>query len=228
MSQYQWADPQRRTAFPVAPPGYPLIYAAAFATAVFAMLGFSVIAVAGLFVTLGICLFFRDPDRVTPVSEGALIAPADGRVVFAGPIDDGGPYVDGPCVQIGIFMSVFNVHVNRVPFSGKISEIRYFPGRFFSADKQKASSENERSAVVLSIGEGRKIGVVQVAGLVARRIITWVSEEEDVRAGQRFGMICFGSRVDLYLPADAEISVVTGDRVTAGYTVVGRLPGKPH
>ncbi len=223
MDQYTWADPPSRTAFPVAAPGYPFIYAAAFATVVFALLGWSVIAVAGILATVAICLFFRDPDRATPVSEGALIAPADGRVVFTGKVD-ANPYVEGPCIKVGIFMSVFNVHVNRIPFSGKVTAIRHYPGKFFSADKDKASLQNERTAVILTTSDRRTIGMVQVAGFIARRIITWVNPDDAVAAGQRFGMICFGSRVDLYLPEDAEISARVGDRASAGFSVIGRLP----
>ncbi len=223
MSQYSWADPPSRTAFPVAAPGYPFIYASAFVTIVFALLGWAIPAVAGILVTVAICLFFRDPDRATPVSANALIAPADGRVVFVGKVDSN-PYVDGSCVKVGIFMSVFNVHVNRIPFAGKIQEIHHYPGKFMPADKDAASLQNERNAVILKTDDHRTIGVVQVAGLIARRIITWVNAEENVAAGSRFGMICFGSRVDLYLPEDAEILVKKGEKVTAGLSVVGSLP----
>ncbi len=227
MDQYTWADPPSRTAFPVAAPGYPFIYAAAFATVVFAILGWSVIAVFGLLATVAICLFFRDPDRATPVSENALIAPADGRVVFTGKVEDN-PYVEGPCMKVGIFMSVLNVHVNRIPFSGDVTSVRHYPGKFFSADKDKASLENERNAVIVTTKDRRVIGVVQVAGFIARRIITWVHPNDTVAAGQRFGMICFGSRVDLYLPEDAEVSARVGDRVSAGYSIIGRLPDLPE
>ena len=223
MDQFKWADPPSRTAFPVAAPGYPFIYAAAFATVIFALIGFTVLAIIGLLATIGICLFFRDPDRATPAAANALVAPADGRVVFARKIDDN-PYIDGPCIKVGIFMSVFNVHVNRMPFSGTISDIRYYPGKFFSADKDKASFENERNAVILQTVDNRTIGVVQVAGLIARRIISWVNVDETVETGHRFGLICFGSRVDLYLPEEAEVSVKPGDKVTAGFTIIGRLP----
>lgn len=227
MNQYIWADPPSRTAFPVAAPGYPFIYAAAFVTIVFALLGWPVIAVIGILATLGICLFFRDPDRPTPASENALIAPADGRVVFAGKVEDN-PYIEGPCMKLGIFMSVFNVHVNRIPFSGSVADIRYYPGKFFPADKEKAATQNERNAVILDMPDGRRIGVVQVAGLIARRIVTWVNIDEAVTAGHRFGMICFGSRVDLYLPEDAEISAKAGDKVKAGFSIIGHLPDSKH
>ena len=227
MDQYTWADPPSRTAFPVAAPGYPFIYASAFVTAVFALLGWPVPAVVGILVTVAIALFFRDPDRATPVRERAVIAPADGKVVFVGRVD-ANPYIEGPCMKIGIFMSVFNVHVNRMPIAGVVSDIRHYPGKFFPADKDKASSQNERNAVIMTTEDGRAIGVVQVAGLIARRIITWVNSDDPVAAGQRFGMICFGSRVDLYLPEDTEITIRTGTRVNAGFTVLGQLSeGEP-
>ena len=224
MDQYQYkrADPPGRTAFPVAAPGYPFICASAFVTIVFALLGFTVIAVAGIFVTAGICLFFRDPDRVVPVVENALVAPADGRVVFAGNVDEN-PFFEGPCTKIGIFMSVFNVHVNRMPCFGRIAEIRYYPGKFFPAGKEKASFQNESNAIILDVGDKTSIAVVQVAGLIARRIIDWINVDQSVAAGQRFGMICFGSRVDIYLPQECEVVVVPGDRVTAGFTIIGYL-----
>ena len=223
MDQYKWADPRSRTAFPVAAPGYPFIYAAAFATVVFALIGYSVVAVIGIFVTVAICLFFRDPDRATPVTKNTLVAPADGRVVFAGKVDSN-PYVEGPCVMLGIFMSVFNVHVNRMPFAGDVLDITHYPGKFLNAGKKEASTQNERNALILNTKDNRRIGMVQIAGLIARRIVTWVNEGDTVVPGQRFGMICFGSRVDLYLPVETELSVKVGDRVSAGSSVIGYLP----
>lgn len=222
MKQYNWADPPSRTAFPIARPGYPFIFAAAFVTVIFALIEFAALAIAGVLVTLFICYFFRDPDRVTPDREKAVISPADGRVVFARVVD-ANPYVDGPCLKIGIFMSIFNVHVNRIPYSGVVKEIRYYPGRFYSADKDAASTQNEQNALVLTTPEQQAIGMVQVAGLVARRIICWAREEDPVTVGQRFGMICFGSRVDLYLPADTRLDVKMGDKVCAGATILGNL-----
>jgi len=223
MDQYAWADPPSRTAFPVAAPGYPFIYAAAFATAVFALLGMSIPAIAGLIVTICICLFFRDPDRAVPVDPDVLVAPADGRVVAAAKVE-ANPYVEGPCMKVGIFMSVFNVHVNRSPYAGEVVGIRHYPGKFLNAGKDAASEKNERNATLLDIPDGRRVAVVQIAGLIARRIITWVNRGETVSAGQRIGLICFGSRVDLYLPEDTQLTVKVGEKVKAGYSVIGRLP----
>jgi phosphatidylserine decarboxylase len=220
--KYVWADAPAQTAFPIARPGLPFIFAAAFVTFVFALAGFGIAALIGIAVTLFICYFFRDPDRVTPDIADAVICPADGKVVFTGIVETN-PFLPGRCMKIGIFMSVFNVHVNRVPMTGRIEKISYFPGTFMPADRPAASTKNEHNAVVLETGAGDKIGFVQVAGLIARRIICNIREEDVINAGQRFGMICFGSRVDVYLPPEATLNVRTGDRVQAGTTILGRM-----
>ena len=222
MDHYHWSDPPGQSAFPIAKPGYPFIFASAFTTAVFALIGWVVLTLIGLLSTLFICYFFRDPDRVTPDGENLIVSPADGRVVCTSVVKTN-PFVDGPCMQVGIFMNIFNVHVNRIPCSGEIEQIRYTPGRFYAADREVASTANEHNAVILKTRRDHLIGVVQIAGLVARRIICWVQNGEDISAGQRFGMICFGSRVDLYLPADTSLSVSIGDRVKAGTSIIGHL-----
>ena len=223
MSEFEWSDPQRQSAFPVAKAGYPFIGAAAFATAVFALLGISWAALAGLVVTVCICLFFRDPDRVVPNGPKMVVSPADGKVIKSEIIDTT-PYYDGRCRKISIFMSVFNVHVNRVPHEGRIDRIDYHPGKFVSANLDKASAENEHNAVFLRTDDGAPICFVQIAGLVARRILCHVQAGDSVRRGQKFGMICFGSRLDVYLPADSQITVAVGDKVQSGHSVLGVLP----
>jgi len=215
-------DENSQAAYPIEKAGWPYIAASAFITFIFALLGFAFLAFIGIAATFFICYFFRDPDKVTPDQDGAVISPADGRVVFTGEVQEN-PFLDGPCLKIGIFMSVFNVHVNRIPFSGTIKQISYFPGKFFTADKEKASTENEHNALILETKSGKNIGFVQVAGLVARRIICRVKEGQPVICGQRFGLICFGSRVDLYLPADTLLNVKKGDKVTAGASIMGFL-----
>lgn len=210
------------TAYPIARAGWPFIGASAFATFVLALCGLTVFAVIGLLVTFFICYFFRDPDRITPNEPGSVISPADGRVVYIGVVEEN-PFIEGTCVKIGIFMNIFNVHVNRIPFSGKIKDIRYFPGKFHSADKEEASMSNEHNAVILETEKHQPLCFVQIAGFIARRIICFVKKEDVMTAGQRFGLICFGSRVDVYLPADASLSVVKGDKVKAGSTVIGHL-----
>ncbi len=223
MEEFVWSESPSRSAFPIARPGYPLIYAAAFTTLVLALLGLTALALIGLAATFGICGFFRDPDRVTPVKAGAVVSPADGRVVVAGKVA-GGPGFSEECTKVSIFMSVFNVHVNRIPEAGRIERIRYQPGTFVPADRSEASLRNEHNAVTLETDDGRKICFVQVAGLIARRIICSIQPGERVLRGQRFGMICFGSRLDVYLPPDISLAVSVGDRVKAGATILGCLP----
>lgn len=222
MSDYCWPDRPNETAFPVAKSGYPFIFAAAFSTAVFALLEIVVLALLGLVATVFIVYFFRDPDRPIPSSPAAVVAPADGKVIGL-ETTDGGPYFNGECCKLSIFMSVFNVHVNRIPFEGVVRKIEYHPGKFVAANLDKASSDNERNAVFIESPAGTPITVVQIAGLVARRIICKLAAGDAVGKGQRFGMICFGSRVDLYLPLAFEAAVTVGDTVQSGTTILGEL-----
>ena len=222
MNDYSWPDRPSETAFPVAKPGYPFIFAAAFATAVFAMLEIVFLALLGLAATVFIVYFFRDPDRAVPASPTAVVAPADGKVIGIEKMD-GGAYFDGECRRLSIFMSVFNVHVNRIPVDGVVRKIGYHPGKFVAANLDKASSDNERNAVYIETRSGKAVTVVQIAGLVARRIICKLTEGDEVAKGQRFGMICFGSRVDLYLPPEFEATVAVGDTVQSGATILGEL-----
>ena len=156
--------------------------------------------------------FFRDPERTVPEGEDLFVSPADGRVLRIIRVPEG--------IRVDVFMSVFNVHVNRIPCSGRIERMTYYPGRFFSAFRDKASDENERLVIEIVHGEKRVI-VKQIAGLIARRIVCHLKEGDVVHTGERFGMIKFGSRVDLTLPAGTEIKVRVGDRVKAGQTVMG-------
>lgn len=217
-------DPPSQQAFPIAKPGYPLIGAAAFVTIIFALLELTFLALVSLVITLFICSFFRDPDRLAPTDPGAVVSPADGRIVTA-ELTDTNPFLEGKCLKISIFMNVFNVHVNRIPHEGKISGIQYYPGKFLVASLNEASAENERNAVLVETGDGKKFCVVQVAGLVARRIICGVQEGEDVIRGQRFGMICFGSRLDVYLPENSKLYANIGDKVQAGASILAFMGG---
>ncbi len=222
MNSHSWPDPPGQTAFPVAKAGYPPIFGAAFVTLIFALLGMTYLTLLGLVVTFCFCGFFRDPDRVIPNQPDSIISPADGKVISAGPVD-GTPFYEGRCQKISIFMSVFNVHVNRIPFDGKVKQVGYSPGKFFAANLDKASSQNEHNAVFLETADSKRICVVQVAGLIARRIICKLQAGDDVCKGQRYGMICFGSRLDVYLPDGVEIKVAVGDKVKAGFSVIGRF-----
>lgn len=222
MNDFAWSDRPSETAFPVARPGYPFIFASAFTTAVMALLGLTLWALLGLASTVFIVYFFRDPDRVVPNAAGTVVSPADGRVIAIEKADET-PYYDGECKKISIFMSVFNVHINRIPYEGMVSSISYFPGKFIAANRDKASSDNERNAVFIETDQGQRITAVQIAGLIARRIICHIQSGEIVRRGQRLGMICFGSRVDLYLPVETTIAVAVGEHVRAGTSVIGVL-----
>jgi phosphatidylserine decarboxylase len=171
--------------------------------------------------TLWVCYFFRDPARVTPLRDGLIVSPADGRVsliVTAVPPPESG-LPPTPMTRISVFMNVFDCHVNRSPVTGRILRIIYTPGLFLNADLDKASEDNERSALVIESG-GIEIGVVQIAGLVARRIVNFVREGDTIGAGERFGLIRFGSRVDVYLPVTTQVLVGVGQKAMAGETVL--------
>ena len=180
----------------------------------------------GLAITGWVCYFFRDPPRVTPVREGLVISPADGVVSQVGPAR---PPVElelgnEPLMRVSIFMNVFNCHVNRAPIGGKITRVAYRAGKFLNAELDKASDDNERNGLVIEDGTTR-IGVVQIAGLVARRIVCFVREGENTVPGERFGLIRFGSRLDVYMPIDTVPSVALGQTMIAGETVLADLTG---
>jgi len=180
----------------------------------------------GTVLTLWCVYFFRDPVRVTPVREGIVVSPADGRVskiIHAVPPVEMG-LGDRPLPRVSIFMSVFDCHVNRSPVSGRVDKIVYKKGAFLSADLDKASEDNERNSFVISAGNVR-IGVIQIAGLVARRIVCWTRPGASVAAGERIGMIRFGSRLDVYLPEGTRPLVAEGQTAIAGETVVAELKG---
>ena len=206
---------------PVARPGLPFIIVPAVLGLLTLALGWC-LPTALLFMAAAFSAwFFRDPERPTPPA-GFGLAPADGRVLKVEPLETN-PYISGPAVKVSIFMSPFNVHVNRVPLNGRLLSQTYFPGAFLNASLDKASALNERNALVLETDEGR-VAVVQIAGLIARRIVSWVKDGEELERGQRFGLIRFGSRVDLYLPPGSEIMVTPGQKVSAGWSPVWRAP----
>ena len=179
----------------------------------------------GVVATAWCAYFFRDPERVTPLRAGLVISPADGRISAIERVIPP-PELDlerEPTTRISVFMNVFDVHVNRSPVDARIAKITYIPGAFLNAELDKASEDNERQAFTLELADGRKLGVVQIAGLVARRIVKFVGEGERLTAGQRFGLIRFGSRVDVYLPKGASPLVAIGQRAIAGETVFADL-----
>lgn len=166
--------------------------------------------------------FFRDPQRQAPDGERLVLSPADGRIVSVDKTID--PYTQQQALKISVFMNVFNVHSNRFPVSGRVTQVQYYPGSFVNAALDKASIENERNAVHLALASGEQITVVQVAGLVARRILCYVKPGDTGRAGERYGFIRFGSRVDVYLPPSSRPRVAIGDKVSATSTALADLP----
>lgn len=182
----------------------------------------------GIGLTIWCYYFFRDPIRTTPVRDGLLISPADGVISLIEKTMPP-PELDikkEKLTRISVFMNVFNCHVNRSPFAGEVTEINYRPGKFFNASLDKASVDNERNSLVLQIPDGRQIIIVQIAGLVARRIVSFVKLKQTLRTGQRFGLIRFGSRVDIYLPTGVQPLVCLGQTMVSGETVIADLTSK--
>ncbi len=178
----------------------------------------------GIFFILAlfVAYFFRNPPREIPQSQGAIVSPADGRVIkIERCLNE--RFSKEELMKISIFMSIFNVHINRIPISGKVTEILYNPGKFFAANVDKSSDQNEQNAVLLETEDQKKIIFIQIAGLIARRIVCNINKGSSVLTGQRFGLICFGSRVDLYLPLKTVIDIRLGQKVKGGETIVGYL-----
>jgi phosphatidylserine decarboxylase len=173
-------------------------------------------------VALFVLQFFRDPARAVVASETGVVSPADGRIVAVMPVND--PWLQRPAIKISVFMNVFNVHSNRSPVDGEVLSVDYRPGLFVNADLDKASEHNERNAICVRTTRGYEITCVQVAGLIARRILCYVERGAHLVRGQRYGFIRFGSRVDIYLPPQARVRVAIGDRVSAALTVLAELP----
>ena len=213
---------------PIHREGYRFVAIFAAVTLVLFWLGAGGLAWVGVVLTVWCAYFFRDPERVTPLRDGLVISPADGRISA---IEEVIPPVEldlprEPVTRISVFMNVFDVHVNRAPVDASIRRITYVPGLFLNADLDKASLDNERQAFTLARPDGQLIGVVQIAGLVARRIVKFVNEGEHLSAGQRFGLIRFGSRVDVYLPKGVKALACVGQRAVAGETVLADLSGQ--
>ena len=211
----------RTTNSPIALEAIPFMVGAALLT-VAAFFIWKPLALFFLTVTCFVAFFFRNPERHTPTDESAVIAPADGVVIYLGEAKE--EHLNMEMLKISIFMNIFNVHVNRIPLSGEVCSVRYKPGKFLSADLDKASALNERNTVLIRTEDGREIRVVQIAGLIARRIVCWLKEGMKVTKGERFGLIRFGSRVELFIPLGTMLRVKKGDKVRAGETPIGELP----
>jgi phosphatidylserine decarboxylase len=207
---------------PIATEGYPFIAVAGFIAIIFALLAWKVIALFFLLVTLFIAFFFRNPTRVAPGDESMVVAPADGVVIYQGIVRES--HLDEEMLKVSIFMSVFNVHINRVPLSGRVVDTFYVRGKFLDVRHELATFENEQKGLVLETAGGVRIVVVQVAGLIARRIVCYPKKDDTVRRGERYGLIRFGSRLDIYLPKETELRVSLGDKTVAGETILGILP----
>jgi len=207
---------------PVAKEGYPFIFAAAFATLIAAILGMKAATVLLLLATIFILSFFRDPERLGPERPDALVSPADGKVILVETVRDE-RFSSEEVRKISIFMNVFNVHVNRSPCAGTVQRVLYQPGKFYSADSKQAGLQNEYCACTLTTAQGKTVTFVQMAGLIARRIVCWLEVGDGILRGRRVGLIRFGSRVDLYLPLETEVAVRVGDKVRAGESILGFL-----
>ncbi|QXE88035.1 phosphatidylserine decarboxylase family protein [Geomonas nitrogeniifigens] len=218
----------RNTHTPVAVEGYPFIAGFAAVAALLALLGqflhFGFFILAALFVLLALfsVFFFRNPERSTPAGENVVVAPADGEVIFLGKVTE--PHTGAEMEKISIFMSVFNVHVNRAPITAKVADAFYTKGKFYDVRDERASFENEQQGLVLETENGLRMVVVQVAGLIARRIVCYAKVGDLLNRGRRYGLIRFGSRLDVYLPLGTRIDVVMGQKTVAGETVLGILP----
>ncbi len=215
MSEPKAISGRARGKIPFAPEGWRFLIPTALLAAAAWLLGWTLAAAALLALLLFMLNFFRDPERDTPVGDGLFIAPADGKVIRAETMEDGHQRID-------IFMNVFNVHVNRVPMGGRITHMQYVPGKFVNASFDHATEENERNRFEMVCDNGDKIAFTQISGLVARRIVSYVEVGDRVQAGQRIGMIRFGSRVNCEIPADYELQVKVGEHVTAALTVIAR------
>jgi len=209
---------------PVHPQGWPFVGLFALAAAVLWYVALP-LGLVGCVLTLWCVYFFRNPDRTTPTRPGLVISPADGvvQMITSVPPPDQLDMGQDGLVRVSIFMNVFDVHVNRVPVDGVVDKVFYYPGRFVNASLDKASEHNERQCVAVRTADGRRVAFVQIAGLIARRILCNLQPGQSVRAGERFGMIRFGSRVDVFLPAGVQAMVAVGQRAVAGETVIADM-----
>lgn len=212
----------KKESIPVAAEGYPFIFYCVFLTLISSLLGYPYLTFILLAITTFVLMFFRDPERFTPDFDRGIISPADGKIIFVGETRDA-RFGDEEVLKLSIFMNVFNVHVNRIPFSGSVQEVHHVAGAFLAADSEKAHLNNEYCAVKIITGENKYITMVQIAGLVARRIVCRLEPGDKVAKGERFGLIRFGSRVDLYLPLQSNPTVKVGDKVRAGESLLAYI-----
>jgi phosphatidylserine decarboxylase len=206
----------------IAREGWPFLAGAVIIALLLSIFAGGIAALLAWLLALFVLQFFRDPPRAIPQDKNMVLSPADGRIVAVERVND--PYVQRDAIKISVFMNVFNVHSNRSPVDGVVQQLWYFPGKFVNADLDKASTENERNAMWIKTDDGTDITSVQVAGLIARRILCYVKAGDTLARGQRYGFIRFGSRVDVYLPLEANVKVSIGDKVSATTTILAVLP----
>jgi phosphatidylserine decarboxylase len=212
----------RAVGIPFAKEGFPFIGAAAGVTLLAGWSGWTIAAAGGGLVTLFVSWFFRNPARVIPQGPGLVVAPGDGKVIAIE--EEFEPrYLKDRCIRLTIFLNVFDVHINRIPCEGVVEDVQYQPGLFLVASKPDATIKNEQNAVMIKTVQGAKVLCVQVAGLIARRIVCWVAPKDRAVRGERFGLIRFGSRMDTFLPLGTTMRVAVGNRVKGGETIVGEL-----
>ena len=208
---------------PIAWEGIPFILIGIVLTSILFIFHWKLLAIPMAVATLFTIYFFRDPERTHLDNEKAIFTPADGTVLSIENLHNGDYRLKDKAIKISIFMSIFNAHINRIPIKGKIAQLSYHPGTFFSANRDKASVYNEHNIVTLETDNKKKIIFVQIAGIIARRIACWIKKGDYVETGQRFGLIRFGSRLEVYLPNNCEIKVKKGEKVKAGKTIIGYL-----
>ena len=212
----------RAAGVPFAKEGFPFIGAAAGITLIATLIGWLPVVLAAAVLTLFVSWFFRNPPRVIPQGAGLVVSPGDGKVLAVE--EEFEPrYLKDRAVRISIFLNVFDVHINRIPCEGIIEDVQYQPGLFLVASKPQATLKNEQNALMIKTVEGAKVLCVQVAGLIARRIVWWVSPKDPAVRGERYGLIRFGSRMDMYVPLGTAIRIAVGDRVKGGETILGEL-----
>ena len=213
----------RAVGIPFAKEGIPFIGAAAAITVLAGWLGWTIVAVGGAILTLFVAWFFRNPHRVVPQGPRLVVAPGDGKVIAIE--EEFEPrFIKDRSIRLTIFLNVFDVHINRIPCEGIVEDAQYQPGLFLVASRPDATLRNEQNALMIRTVQGAKVLCVQVAGLIARRIVCWISPGDRAIRGERYGLIRFGSRMDTFLPVGTVIKVAVGDRVKGGETILGELP----
>ena len=206
--------------WPIAREGFPFLIPSAILTLLFVGMGWTVLTILGILLTLFIAYFFRNPKRIIPSLRNIILSPADGRVIFVGECEED-RFLKEKVLKVSIFMSPFDVHINRAPASGKILQTSYHPGKFLVASRDKASLLNEQNALIIEAEDRSRVLLVQIAGLLARRIVCYARKNDFLQRGEIFGMIRFGSRVDLFLPVHVRPVVSAGQHVKAGESIIG-------